>query len=339
MPPRSFFVDPSNREHLAVARNFSQDSQALAFEFIQKRNLPYIVGDTELAAYIGISPALIRQICHNKKFHYRIFQIPRKNGPDRVVHAPRTYLKVIQWWILDNILSRVEVHPAAFGFVRDRDYVENARFHVGSRHVLNVDIERFFPNINLEMISGVFESLGYSHEASAFLADLSSIDDQAPTGAPTSPMLGNLVLRELDAELHNFATENDFKYSRYADDITISSGSFIDEEVLAFVSAAVARYGFNLNLDKTKFMGKGDRMEVTGLTINEKVNASKDWRNSARGFLNRVRHNPREFVERFDVVAGVYGTLCSIDPDHETKLTVLARRALDALKECEAPAD
>ena len=146
---------------------------------------------------------------------------------------------MIQWWILDNILSNVTMAENVFGFVQGRSAIDNATYHIGAAHILNVDIKQFFPSISADKIKIVFGSLGYSEEVSTMLAELCCLDERLPQGAPTSPALANMVLRELDEELSLLAAQYGRKYTRYADDLTFSSQERIEEEFLGFVKHAV----------------------------------------------------------------------------------------------------
>ena len=118
------------------------------------------------------------------------------------------------------------------------------------------------------------------------------------------------------------------RYSRYADDITISSQDMISDEVRIRVEQLVEQNGFQVNNKKTKFMGRGNRMEVTGLTINSGVNLPAGWRNSTRGFFHSVIQNPNDYLDEWSQISGLYGTLLSIDPGKNKKLTQAAEKAL-----------
>ncbi len=332
MPPRSYYVEPRATDYIAFATAFFPNDLDAAREFSTTTGLPYISDAIHLASYVGISPSLIRQILHRQKYHYRFFSIDKIDGTKREIATPKTYLKVIQWWILDNILSRKMVHPANHGFVGNRSYVTNATSHLGCKHILNLDIRQFFPNIGFNKIKDVFRNIGYGDGGADVLASITSLDRCAPTGAPTSPMIGNLVLSVFDSEFAEHCAKLGFNYTRYADDITVSSQEMISEEFLDFAVKCVERHGFQVNAKKTKFMGRGNRMEVTGLTINNGVNLSADWRNTMRGILHRAIHNPQDYTANKAYFAGIYGTLLALDPEKSKKLTRAAELALEKIR-------
>lgn len=274
----------------------------------------------------------MRQILHKKRYHYRTFELEKRDGSRRTISTPKTYLKVMQWWIADNVLSLADISNRVHGFRVGRSYITNARAHLGAAHILNVDIKRFFPSITEEMVASVFRGLGYGQEGAALLASLTTLEGAAPTGAPTSPSLGNIILAKFDEEMEAAASNRQFTYTRYADDLTFSGQDRIEEDFLKEVSDLIAQHGFVLNEKKTRFLGRGDRMDITGIVINAGANLPIEWRNRARGFLKRVTRNPADFLDDHLAVAGTLGLLKSVDEKEEKKLTQLAREALDAVK-------
>ena len=332
MPPRSYYNTPRIEDYLAFAKAFFPNEIAPATDFSITTGRPYLQADTHLAAYLGISTNIIRQILHNKKYHYRTFPLLKANGDSRLISTPKTYLKVVQWWICDNIFSTAKLSEATHGFCKGRSYITNAAAHMGTEHLLNVDIAKFFPSISQKMIISVFRELGYGDVGAMLLAQLSSLDGMAPTGAPTSPLIGNLVLRQIDDAIETVIASRGIRYTRYADDLTFSSRQRIEDDFLFEIARIVEEGGFHLNYDKTRFIGKGGRMDVTGVVINEKINLPIDWRNWARGFLKRAVRNPADYIDERDTISGIFGVLKSVDPEEERPLTHAARATLAAIK-------
>jgi len=328
MPPRSYYNSPRAGDYIAYAAAFFPDEFDAARDFVERYGRPYITSPTHLAGYIGISPSLIRQILHNPAYHYRTFPLKRRDGRDRLISTPKSYLKVIQWWILDNILNGSDVHQSAHGFVKNKSYLSNALIHVGSKHILNVDIKSFFDSIRQDQAEAVFADLGYCSGGRSLLTALTTRGGFTPTGAPTSPMLANLIFRVCDQKLSEFAYANGLNYTRYADDLTFSSSESISPTALSEISRIVGEAGFVLNEKKTKFMGRGDRQEVTGIVINAEPNMPKEWRNWVRGYLHSVSSNPETYAREMRRVIGIYGLLRQFDSSHQRPLTRKARDVL-----------
>lgn len=331
MPPRSYYLEPRPDDYKAFARSFFPEEQDACDDFVDRFGLPFIEGSHHLAAYVGVSKSIVDQIVRRPKFHYRTFSIPKGDGTPRKITSPRTYLKVIQWWINDNILSHADFGDVVHGFRAGRSFVSNAKTHHGAKHILNVDIEEFFPSISPEMVEGCFRSFGYGDTGAKLLTALTTYKNSAPTGAPTSPLLGNIVLGPMDKVLEDISSKSGMVYTRYADDLTFSSLEMIDVDFVKVVSEIVAEQGFKLKPKKTRFMGRGDRMEVTGVVINDRVNLPRSWRNYARGYVHRVLSSPEQYKKARSKIAGIYGSLKAVDPEESNRLTRQAREALSLL--------
>ncbi len=66
-------------------------------------------------------------------------------------------------------------------------------------------------------------SMGLPDETAEAVCLVCVTANQLPQGAPTSPILSNLVAYRLDRDLMTFAKTYRLRYTRYADDISFSS--------------------------------------------------------------------------------------------------------------------
>lgn len=164
MPSRSFFQVPDQAANALILADSVGEIDDNALKLISKGQAP-LVNDGSLSLFLGISTEIIYSITTKKQKNYRRFVIKKGNGKFRFIDAPRTYLKVVQWWILDNILSSVQLPDYVTGFVRGRGIVSNAIRHVGMRHILNMDIANFFPPSMRRRCAGFLKTLG-THKAS-----------------------------------------------------------------------------------------------------------------------------------------------------------------------------
>ena len=117
-----------------------------------------------------------------------------------------------------------------------------------------------------------------------------------PQGAPTSPAITNLICRGLDARLSRIAEEMGFVYTRYADDLTFSSanrGANVGR-LIRRVRFVVSREDFKVHPNKTRVFRTGRRMEVTGLTVNEKINVSRKELRRFRAALHQIERDGPE---------------------------------------------
>src|SRR5699024_8414757 len=101
----------------------------------------------QLALAIGVSPRLISAIIHQRHKHYREFELRKKGGGSRTIHAPRFFLKTIQYWLVTYILGDLRIHPCCHAYSRGRSILTNALPHVRKRYVANLDIRSFFDSV------------------------------------------------------------------------------------------------------------------------------------------------------------------------------------------------
>ena len=336
MPTRSFYF-PTDLAHIEkILACEGEDGPYVAGQGFSESDIPPLPSVGSIAALIGISPKILFSIRFRRSKYYRSFRIKKKKkGEYRTIYAPRTYLKVIQWWILDNILARVKVSDSAFGFVRGKSAVSNATCHIGANHLLNVDIKDFFPSILEESVARAFVSLGYSVEVSEHLAAICTLDGRLPQGAPTSPTLANIICRALDNELSDLAAAQDIIYTRYADDLTFSSKHFIGNDFLSTVREVTKRHGFTLNGDKTRFAGRGNQMEVTGVVINVRAQPPLHWRKRVRATLHRIEKKNRLIRRDIDYLRGILGVAGTFDDSPQLKALEQSARSLLAARSAE----
>lgn len=243
--------------------------------------------------------------------NYVEWSVPKKRHGVRIICAPKRRLRAVQRKIKAEILDRASLHPAAHGFVRQRSIVTNAGEHVGKPLVVNLDLREFFEHIRYPRVVGVYRRMGYSLEVSRWLARLCthrpSLCPTTPTGvthvyvrrpfrhavqgAPTSPALANLVVQRLDRRLAGLARRFEATYTRYADDLTFSGGEPFKrgmKRFLTLIKEIIRDEGFQLHLRKMRFMRPGQRQQVTGVVVNEKVNVRRDEFDRLKAILHNA---------------------------------------------------
>jgi hypothetical protein len=278
--------------------------------------LPPLASPLALAQAMNIALPELKFLCFHREVarttHYRRFTLPKKTGGERTISAPLPRLKRAQYWVLDNVLAKVPLHAAAHGFVPGRSIVSNAAPHTGKPVVINLDLKDFFPSVTYPRIKGVFRALGYGEHVATTLALLCSenaadeleVDGERffvggkgrdrvlPQGAPTSPMLTNILCRRLDRRLQGLADQLGFTYTRYADDLTFSASPEGAEHVgrlLRRVHHVLRDEGFTPHPDKQRVMRASSRQEVTGIVVNEKPSVSRTERRRLRAALHTAQ--------------------------------------------------
>ena len=202
---------------------------------------------------------------------------------------PYPALMECQHWISKNILSKVKIHYTAHGFANKKSIITHSKIHIDKNHLLKIDLKDFFSTITINQVITVFNSLGYNHWISFYLASICCSKGVLPQGAPTSPILSNIVAKTLDRRLIKFAMRFNLHYSRYADDLAFS-GEIIPVKFIEYITLIINSCGFKVNEEKTKlFKYKGKRI-LTGISISDKcIKVPRDYKRNLRMEIHCIR--------------------------------------------------
>ena len=256
----------------------------------------------EVAAALGISYGKLTWHSYRspQTTRYVEFKIPKRRGGERTILAPASALKLIQEKLSELLYELYNPREAVYGFVFNKGIKANALKHRGHRMVLNVDLTDFFPSINFGRVRGMFKAKPYlfPDNVATVLAQICCFNNQLPIGAPTSPVVSNMVCARLDSELRRLANATHCTYTRYVDDITFSTNqtTMPMPEEIAYPSGTIGQVldniirsnGFVPNAAKTKLRNQSQRQEITGLIINNrnKVNVRRRFVRQIRAMLN-----------------------------------------------------
>ena len=239
----------------------------------EETNVPFIMNTYHLSNILGIKWKKIKEIINNTNNFYYNFNISKKSGGKRTISMPCDDLSIIQKSIKEKILDNLLVHQNAYGFVKNKSIKENASMHLNKEMVLNLDLKDFFPSIHRGRVFYIFKNLcKYDNNVSYCLTKLTTYRNSIPQGAPTSPVISNIVSFMLDVRLAKLADRFNVTYTRYADDITFSGNrTNINNSLLKIVTQIIKECGFNINEKKTRFESYASRQEVTGLIVNNEI--------------------------------------------------------------------
>ena len=250
---------------------------------------------------------------------YKIFEIDKKSGGKRTIKAPLPKLKELQSHlshVLYQCLNEIEkdrnFRPISFGFRQNRSIADNAARHKRRKWVLNIDLENFFPSFNFGRVRGFFlkdKAFALHPEVATTIAQIACDGTALPQGSPCSPVISELIAQILDMRLVRLAKKFGVTYTRYADDITFSTGQKEFPAGLATQDGAnptiwhlsdelvskILSSGFAINSDKTRMHFRGSRQMVTGLVVNEKVNIRSDYYRRARAMCDCLFRTGRYF--------------------------------------------
>ncbi|WP_421174746.1 reverse transcriptase domain-containing protein [Aeromonas enteropelogenes] len=229
---------------------------------------------------------------------YRNFYIDKKSGDKRLISAPKKRLKSIQRTISHSLNNIYSPRKSAHGFITGKSILTNASMHVDKKFVLNVDLLGFFDSLHFGRVRNLFQSypLNLTTPVATVLAHICCLNGKLPQGAPTSPIISNMIAYKLDKDLHQLAATNRSTYTRYVDDITFSftqSRRRLPRDIVTVLKennlklgekliSIIEKNGFKLNNEKSRCFSQSLRQVVTGLVVNERVNVS-------RGFIRQTR--------------------------------------------------
>lgn len=261
-----------------------------------------------LSLLLNVSPSRLTFILYKipEANKYRVFKIEKKNGEKRTIASPIRPLREIQSKLCELLKDDYELKECSHGFENGRSYITNAKVHKKSRVLLNIDLKTFFESINFGRVRGLFlsHSFNCSKEVATILAQIVCYHNTLPQGACTSPIIANMIARRLDSSLINLAKNTGSRYTRYVDDITISTTKkSLAKSIVESFSAIpnknvilgqdlrniIKKQGFTLNEKKTRVQDKSVRQEVTGVVINEFPNVRREFIRSIRMMLHMWR--------------------------------------------------
>ena len=293
-----------------------------------------------VAGSIGVPVGSCRRIAAAAHRRYKQFYIPKRQlGELRLVAQPSKDVKAVQRGIVAVLENLLPVHPAATAYQRGASILENARRHANSRFITKLDFSQFFPSIDAPAVAHCLRS------------QITDIDDRDVEfildaclwflngvrclciGAPSSPFISNAVMYEFDQQVFAVANGMGFTYTRYSDDVTISS---IAPNVLADAEIAIreicARYRhpqLRINENKRVAVDRSTRRQITGLTI------SNDGRVTVGRIRKRgVRAGVSKFIraqlsaDEVVVLRGELAFVLNIEPEFRA---VLERTYGDAI--------
>ncbi|EGO9008665.1 RNA-directed DNA polymerase, partial [Enterococcus faecalis] len=223
---------------------------------------------------------------------YQTFEIEKKSGGVRIIHAPNDELKFVQkrlanllWmtqkkiWKENNIKANI-----SHAFEEKKSIITNAKIHRNKKFVLNVDLEDFFSSFHFGRVKGFFEkdnNFKVPEDVALIIAQLTCYQGSLPQGSPSSPIITNLICKIMDFRILKLAKKYKLDYSRYADDLTFSTNNtlFLSQETIFLkkLNKEIDRAGFKLNAKKTRLQFNSSRQEVTGLVVNKKISVPREY--------------------------------------------------------------
>jgi RNA-directed DNA polymerase len=309
----------------------------------QMPSMPAVLTLRHLAERTQVDYKVLREIVESPFNSYRSFLVAKRSGGSRRIHVPSPALMRVQRWIAQHVLNRNAAHQNSFAFEHNKSIFDCAARHVGATWLIKVDLSDFFGSISEISVYRLFRSFGYQPLVAFELARMCSICPhnssryqlrswkvwrryetissygskfigRLPQGAPTSPMLSNLIMRNLDVTITALAAQARVTYTRYSDDITFSTTGDFDRpraaKLVAQLAAALRGKGLYLNRRKTVVVPPGARKIVLGLLVDGcQPRLTSEFKNRLRQHLYFLEtRGPIEHAKArgFETITGMY---------------------------------
>ena len=244
----------------------------------------------QLAINLNIKPAFLYTCLKLTKDYnnYKAIKIPKKDGSYRVIMEPNKKLKIIQRKIVEYLKNFQKEKFCAYGFIKGKSNVDNAKIHVNKKYIYKIDLKDYFPSIMSGRIFKMFSvrPFSFSRATATILTNLICFNNTLAQGFPSSPYISNIITRRLDNSLLKLAKKYKCNYTRYADDITFSTNltSFpyqLTDEIKVIINNEM----FTINEKKTKILSSNTRQIVTGIVVNKKTNLKRNYYRELRQIL------------------------------------------------------
>lgn len=259
----------------------------------------------QLAFLLNIPLSKLTYLLYVKRIDncYTSFDIKKKNNGVRVISAPNEDLKDIQ----RKLGYLLELHHKAFlkeknidnkishGFEKNKSIITNAAVHRDNKYILSIDIKDFFDSIHFGRVRGFFNKnieFNLPLDMATVMAQLVCYKGVLPQGAPTSPIVSNLICNILDIRILNLVKKYRMNYTRYADDMTFSTNDrcIVDnyDGILEEIANELGKFGLHINDKKTRLIYKDSRQEVTGLVVNKIINVNRHYCKKTRAMAENL---------------------------------------------------
>jgi RNA-directed DNA polymerase len=303
---------------------------------------PAILSLGHLASRAEVPYASLRRIITREEAVYRHFPVRKRAGGVRIISIPEPHLMKVQRWLSRYVLNLVPAHQSSSAFHPGSSIVACATKHCGAEWLVKLDVSGFFSSISELQVYRVFRSLNYQPLVAFELARLCTFAPESsprylkanwqnwhkegvepyryrgqgflPQGAPTSPMLSNLAMRNIDSDLTDISKTYGLRYTRYSDDMTFSTRKKTLTRATAMsliyeVRNRIMSAGLRLNRGKTVIVPPGSRKVVLGLLVDGPTPAlPREFRMNLKQHLHFLeKHGPVEHAKarNFDTVWGM----------------------------------
>lgn len=289
--------------------------------------LPMLINAT------GLSRIDLYLIISNAPSRYKRFKIKKKNGEDRVIAQPARELKALQRALIGCCLDDLPIHETAKAYRSGISILDNAKTHAGTGPIRKYDFSDFFHSIrssdwkNYCETHSIFKSEidYYISEQIIFHREKGSRVLKLSVGAPSSPIVSNILMYEFDKMISETVARDEVTYTRYADDLTFSARRTgyltVVDTALRDTVRTTPWPRLAINEKKTVVATRKYRREVTGLVLTNDgdVSLGRDRKRNIRSALYHAKMGALD-AKALSHLCGLLSFAHSIEPDFVEKM-------------------
>jgi RNA-directed DNA polymerase len=278
-----------------------------------------------------IERSKLLSLANSASERYKVYFIPKRSGGVRMIEHPSRELKALQRWIVRAIIARLPTHEAATAYRKGSGIRDNAERHKSTRFTNRYDFKDFFPSFKQDQIESFLRTetfkLGMylTDEDLHFIGNIVCRNGRLTIGAPSSPAITNAMMFEFDQTLAKQCEENDLIFTRYADDIFVSSSkpNRLDgmERIILLAKRNIVHLKLKLNRQKTTILSKKYSRRIAGVVITSenRLSIGRERKRHIKSLIHKWI-NKKLVESEYEVLRGYLAFARDIEPDFEVRL-------------------
>lgn len=278
-----------------------------------------------------IPEAKLLSLSESASRRYKVYTIPKRTGGERVIEHPSQELKAIQRWIVRALIDRFPLHEAATAYRRGTGIRVNAERHRKTKFTNRYDFANFFPSFSqariIQYIGEQSKAVGIelSERDLEFIGNIVCRNGKLTIGAPSSPAITNAMMFEFDRRMHEECNAKGLVYTRYADDLFVSSyePGQLDglEKVIVQNKRGIPHIRLRLNHQKTAYLSKKYRRVITGVVITPQhtLSIGRERKREIKALIHNWVNGDID-PAKFFYLRGLFSFAIDIEPEFEARL-------------------
>lgn len=279
----------------------------------------------------NISEAKLISLSASASRRYKVYTIPKRTGGERLIEHPSRELKAVQRWIVKALIERFPLHEAATAYRKGTGVRANAERHRKTKFTNRYDFANFFPSFSqarvVQFVRQQAQAIGVelSERDLEFVGNIVCRNGRLTIGAPSSPAITNAMMFEFDRRMHDECHAKGLVYTRYADDLFISSFEprQLDrmDKVILNSKRGIPHLRIRLNHQKTTYLSKKYRRVVTGVVITPQhtLSIGRDRKREIKALIHQWATGDLS-TDKLFYLKGLFAFAIDIEPEFEQRL-------------------